>query len=114
MHTCFPLADKRVQPVIPHAMTNEDEEDTGEDRPPNGKRRGARAWVKGQDISTVSLPAYVHPKPHHVLTRILYFTRFFTEELVDHIAFQTNLYARKATSAPPSLWISRIYVPLLA
>ena len=50
-------------------------------------------WKKGVDISNPPIPTMVHPTPGYILPPYDYFRMFFTKELVDHIVYQTNLYA---------------------
>ena len=50
-------------------------------------------WKKKQDISHPPLPEYVHTPPPFVPDPYVYFRMFFTDELLENISYQTNLYA---------------------
>ncbi|XP_043232535.1 piggyBac transposable element-derived protein 3-like [Amphibalanus amphitrite] len=82
---------------------DKDEEEEGEiSRPPASKKAKrpttkkvpARptTWQK-VDVSYPALPAFEHPAPLYVRSPQQYFFTFFSEQMVRHIAYQTNLYA---------------------
>ncbi|XP_069959989.1 piggyBac transposable element-derived protein 3-like [Cherax quadricarinatus] len=50
---------------------------------------------KNEDIHNDPLPKYEHKKPVEVRCAYDYFTDFFTQDMIDNITFQTNLYARQ-------------------
>ena len=50
-------------------------------------------WTKKQDITHPPLPEYVHKAPPFVPDAYVYFRMFFTDELLESISYQTNLYA---------------------
>ncbi|XP_069937583.1 piggyBac transposable element-derived protein 3-like [Cherax quadricarinatus] len=50
---------------------------------------------KNEDIHNDPLPKYEHEKPVEVRCAYDYFTDFFTQDMIDNITFQTNLYARQ-------------------
>ena len=54
-------------------------------------------WKKSQDISHPPLPDYVHTSPLYVPEPYVFFRNFFTDELLENIAYQTNLYATQKT-----------------
>ena len=49
-------------------------------------------WTK-VDIDNPPLPIYIHEPPLFLLSPSEYFFKFFSQDLVKHITFQTNLYA---------------------
>ena len=55
--------------------------------------QNACKWKKKQDISHPPLPEYVHKAPPFVPDAYVYFRMFFTDELLESISYQTNLYA---------------------
>ncbi|XP_069951304.1 piggyBac transposable element-derived protein 3 isoform X3 [Cherax quadricarinatus] len=50
---------------------------------------------KNDDIENDPLPAYKHEKPIEIRSAYDYFSDFFTQDMIDNITFQTNLYARQ-------------------
>ncbi|KAK3875509.1 hypothetical protein Pcinc_019628 [Petrolisthes cinctipes] len=86
-----------VQPVQPQDVSDDSSsEDEFDDAVPPARKQNkttvaARTWQ--EDINVPPLPEYVHPPPTHVLTPFEYFEMLFSMELVDHIVYQTNLYA---------------------
>ena len=53
----------------------------------------SQIWKKNEDISYPPLPEYEHVPPVLLYDSFVYFRRFFTDEMLEHIAYQTNLYA---------------------
>lgn len=85
-----------MTPVIPEAMLDEEDDDDGvEELQPPQKKLKTREWVIGEDIQTLPQPDFVHAKPHLIRTPYEYFSQFFNEDLINHIVYQTNLYARQ-------------------
>ncbi|KAK3888413.1 hypothetical protein Pcinc_007541 [Petrolisthes cinctipes] len=80
----------RKKPVVPHELPVEDEEND----PPNKRGRVELVWKK-EDVQRPPLPEYVHPMPDLVREPFEYFLNFFTEDVISHIVYQTNLYARQ-------------------
>lgn len=75
-----------MQPIIPEAL----EEEARVSRPP--KRR--RLWKK-EDICVAPLPQYEHLAPEKIMSPIEYFEQMFSPNLLAHITFQINLYAKQ-------------------
>ena len=61
---------------------------------PTSKKVPARptTWQK-VDVSYPALPTFEHPAPLYVRSPQQHFFTFFSEQMVRHIAYQTNLYA---------------------
>ena len=59
-----------------------------------------RVWKK-EDISVPPLPEYVHRGVSVIESPFSYFVRCFDMELVEHIVYQTNLYARQTNLRTP-------------
>ncbi|XP_069952324.1 uncharacterized protein [Cherax quadricarinatus] len=56
--------------------------------------QGEPKWSQ-VDLQNNPLPAYEHEKPLQIRSLYQYFCDFFTPDMVDNIAFQTNLYAKQ-------------------
>ena len=50
---------------------------------------------KVDDIASSTQQEYLHAKPISVLQSFEYFEKIFSNELVDHIVYETNLYAKQ-------------------
>nr|XP_053644345.1 piggyBac transposable element-derived protein 3-like isoform X2 [Cherax quadricarinatus] len=58
--------------------------------------QGEPKWSQ-VDLQNDPLPAYEHEKPLQIRSPYQYFCDFFSQDMVDNIAFQTNLYAKQKT-----------------
>lgn len=75
--------------MVPHELPVDEENE-----PPNKRTRVGLVWKK-EDVQCPPLPEYVHPMPDLVQEPFQYFSCFFTEDVISHIVYQTNLYARQ-------------------
>ncbi|KAJ8372580.1 hypothetical protein AAFF_G00281240 [Aldrovandia affinis] len=97
---------KCVRPAV-EVLEDEDEdeddnydEDEDEDQPapqakrPTKRKPAARSttWKK-VDLNNPALPEYQHSPRDFVDTRFQYFSRYFSPQVIEHITYQTNLYA---------------------
>ena len=62
--------------------------------PRPAKKPRTRVW-KEEDIQNEPLPQFSPTAPEYLRQPYEYFSQFFTQDLVDHIVFHTNLYARQ-------------------
>nr|XP_053657049.1 piggyBac transposable element-derived protein 3-like [Cherax quadricarinatus] len=58
--------------------------------------QGQPRWFQ-VDLKNDPLPVYEHEKPLEIRSPYEYFCDFFTPDMVDNIAYQTNLYAKRKT-----------------
>ncbi|XP_066957626.1 LOW QUALITY PROTEIN: piggyBac transposable element-derived protein 3-like [Macrobrachium rosenbergii] len=93
-----PTTSRGGRPVpvaVPHPMP--DVVDSAADVPSassRNKKARPHQWKK-EDISNQPLPDYVHERPCYLRAPMEYFLQFFTNELAEHIVYQTNLYSRQ-------------------
>ena len=57
------------------------------------KAKKTSNWKKNEDISHPPLPEYIHEAPLFVPDPYVYFRNFFNDGLMEHISYQSNLYA---------------------
>ncbi|CAG6016111.1 unnamed protein product [Menidia menidia] len=98
---------KRLQPAVEvlqdsgsdiYSVDNDD--DDNEQPAPQAKRpskpskSAARptTWHK-VDLNNTALPEYQHSTPDYIDVPFQYFTRYFDNQIIRHITYQTNLYA---------------------
>ncbi|XP_066955715.1 uncharacterized protein [Macrobrachium rosenbergii] len=87
----------------PAAVAEEEWADEEEDEEAGTGSQGAtvqRNWVM-EDISNPPLPTYAHAGMSTIPTPFLYFSDLFGMELVEHLVYQTNLYARQSDLRTP-------------
>ncbi|XP_076035777.1 uncharacterized protein LOC143021873 isoform X2 [Oratosquilla oratoria] len=72
-----------------------DEEDADQPQAKNGcKKKKPRPTIwKKVDIHNPPLPEYEHTLPDVIETPFQYFSKYFSSQFIDHITYQTNLYA---------------------
>lgn len=94
-----------VQPAVEVLEEEEDDtddnDDDNEDQPvpqakrPTKKRKPAArltTWKK-VDLDNTAMPEYQHSAPDLAETSFEYFSRYFGPQVIEHITYQTNLYA---------------------
>lgn len=83
------------------SSSEEEEEEEGDDQVSQASKSKPRkrkdtprvtTWSK-VDITNSTLPSYQHSPPLYVQSPQHYFFTFFTIQMVEHITYQTNLYA---------------------
>ncbi|KAM3864714.1 piggyBac transposable element-derived protein 3-like [Diretmus argenteus] len=94
---------KCMQPAV-EVLEDVDEDDNYDEdedqpapqakRPTKQKKPAARptTWKK-VDLNNPALPEYQHSPPDVVDTPFQYFSRYFSPQVIEHITYQTNLYA---------------------
>ncbi|KAJ8402191.1 hypothetical protein AAFF_G00370560 [Aldrovandia affinis] len=92
---------KCVRPAVEVLEDEDDNYDEDEDqsapqakRPTKQRKSAARptTWKK-VDLNNPALPEYQHSPPDFVDTPLQYFSRYFSPQVIEHITYQTNLYA---------------------
>ncbi|KAJ8372398.1 hypothetical protein AAFF_G00289730 [Aldrovandia affinis] len=90
---------KKQSVVVPaHPAISDDEGSKVEDDdvadPTKQRKPAARptTWKKA-DLNNPALPEYQHSPPDFVDTPFQYFSRYFSPQVIEHIMYQTNLYA---------------------
>lgn len=79
---------------------DDNDENEDEDQPApqaKGRKKGKTAarittWKK-VDVDNQALPEYHHMPPDFIETPYSYFSRYFSPHVINHITYQTNLYA---------------------
>ncbi|KAG7268285.1 hypothetical protein CRUP_036733 [Coryphaenoides rupestris] len=94
------LSDKGPSPkrkyARPAVEVLEEDDDQPAPQPKTTKKRKPAArlttWKK-VDMDNPALPEYQHSPPDLVETPLQYFRRYFSAQLIEHMTYQTNLYA---------------------
>ena len=105
MFSFFPVTKGGRQAPAPapeQVDEEEDEEEEEEEAVPGTSATPPvpRVW-KAEDISVTPLPEYEHRGVSVIESPFSYFVRCFDMELVEHIVYQTNLYARQTNLRTP-------------
>uniref|UniRef100_A0A3P9JJR6 PiggyBac transposable element-derived protein domain-containing protein n=1 Tax=Oryzias latipes TaxID=8090 RepID=A0A3P9JJR6_ORYLA len=98
---------KRLQPVVEvlqdsgsDSYSEDNDDDDNEQPAPQAKRLSKPSksavrpttWHKA-DLKNTALPEYQHFTPDCIDLPFQYFTRYFDDQIIRHITYQTNLYA---------------------
>ncbi|XP_036008037.1 piggyBac transposable element-derived protein 3 [Fundulus heteroclitus] len=98
---------KRLQPAVEviqdsgsDSYSEDNDDDDNEQPAPQAKKpskpskSAARptTWHK-VDLNNTALPEYQHSTPDYIDVPFQYFTRYFDDQIIRHITYQTNLYA---------------------
>uniref|UniRef100_A0A3P9MFQ0 PiggyBac transposable element-derived protein domain-containing protein n=1 Tax=Oryzias latipes TaxID=8090 RepID=A0A3P9MFQ0_ORYLA len=98
---------KRLQPAVEvlqdsgsDSYSEDNDDDDNEQPAPQAKRLSKPSksavrpttWHKA-DLKNTALPEYQHSTPDCIDLPFQYFTRYFDDQIIRHITYQTNLYA---------------------